>query len=66
MSTRRKHTTKEGADPMNTTIQRPCSVKDSIVQSCKEVKLMREGMLPKKSWKELKEELKKIKDEESK
>jgi len=66
MGTKKKHTTKEGVDTMNATVQRPCSVRESIVQSCKEVKLMREGMLPKKTWKELREELKKIKSEDTK
>lgn len=31
--------------------------KDSLEQSLKEMKLMREGKLPKKTWNELKEEL---------
>lgn len=49
----------KGADSMNATVQRPCSISESIIQSCKEVQLMRQGKLPKKTWKELKEELKK-------
>lgn len=44
--------------------KRPCSISESIIESCKEIKLMQEGKLPKKSWDDLKEELKKIKDEE--
>lgn len=48
----------EGADSMNATVERPCSIKESIIQSCKEVKLMQSGMLPKKTWKELCEERK--------
>jgi hypothetical protein len=63
MNRRRKRTTKEGADTMNATAERPCSIRESIVQSCKEVKLMREGKQPKRTWKELREELKKIKSE---
>lgn len=66
MGVKRKHRTKEGVDTMNATVQRPCSISESIVQSCKEVKAMREGTLPKKSWKELREELKKTKSEASK
>jgi hypothetical protein len=69
MGTKRKQNTKdtkEGADTMNATIQRPCSISESLVQSCKEVQLIREGKLPKKTWKELKEELKNLKNEESK
>lgn len=66
MSRKRKQTTKEGADTMNATAERPCSISDSIIQSCKEVKLMQEGKLPKKTWKELREELKIIKSEDPK
>lgn len=66
MSRNKKPHTKEGADTMNATVQRPCSVSESIVQSCKEIKAMREGTLPKKSWKDLREELKKTKSEASK
>lgn len=37
---------------MNATINivRPCSIAESIKQSCQEVKLMREGKIPKRSW----------------
>ncbi len=44
--------------------ERYCSVSESIIESYKEVKLMREGKISKKSWKELKEELKNIKNED--
>lgn len=37
-------------------IKRPCTVKESIEESLKEVKLMREGKLPKKTWDEHLEE----------
>lgn len=40
-----------------TTIERPCSVAESIIQSCKEVKLIREGKLPKKNINQLWDEL---------
>lgn len=52
-------------DVMDATIERYCPISESIIESCKEVKLMREGKLPKKSWKELREELKKIKEEDN-
>lgn len=66
MNRKKKHKTKEGADTMNATAERPCSISESIVQSCKEVNLMREGKQPKKTWKELREELKKMKSEATK
>lgn len=39
------------ADTMNVTIsdQRPCTISESIIQSCKEVKKMREEQIPKKN-----------------
>ena len=37
---------------------RPCTISESIIQSCKEVKMMREGKLRKKTWAELVEEMK--------
>lgn len=45
----------KGADTMNATVEvkRPCSVSESIKQSCMEVKMMREGKAPKKSLDEL-------------
>lgn len=39
----------EGND-MDTAIKRPCTPSESLAQSLKEMKLMREGKLPKKSW----------------
>lgn len=38
--------------------KRYCTIKESLVESCKEVKLIREGKLPEKTWKDL---LKKVK-----
>lgn len=32
--------------------ERYCTVQESMIESFKEVKLMREGKLPKKSWKD--------------
>ncbi|WP_171903827.1 hypothetical protein [Cellulosilyticum sp. I15G10I2] len=46
---------------MNQPVERYCTIEESLRESMKEVKLMREGKLPKRSWaesmKELKEEL---------
>jgi hypothetical protein len=42
-------------------IERYCSISESLKQSCSQVKLIRSGKLPKKTWKELREDLKKIK-----
>lgn len=47
---------------INVMVERYCPISESIAESCKEVKLMREGKLLKKTWRELKEELKKIKE----
>ena len=58
----------EGVDDMSTNFAQPisryCSVSDSLRQSCKEVKLIREGKLPEKTWRQLKAELKKLKDDD--
>jgi len=63
-----KQSSDEGVNNMSTNLAQPipryCSVSDSLRQSCKEVKLMREGKLPEKTWKQLKVELKKIKDDD--
>lgn len=47
---------KEESD-MNATlaVERPCTISESIKQSCQEVKLMREGKIPKCSWREFKQ-----------
>jgi len=39
--------------------KRYCTPSESLEQSLKEMKLIREGKIPKKSWNDLKEELKK-------
>ncbi|MBE6743686.1 MAG: hypothetical protein E7569_05585 [Ruminococcaceae bacterium] len=44
-------------------VTRYCSIPDSLIQSCKEVKKIRAGKLPKKTWKELRDELKALKDD---
>lgn len=50
---------------MNAMIEsaRPCAILESLEQSCKEVKAMRENKAPKRSWKEF---TGKVKDEISK
>lgn len=45
-----------GVDMNGNTLQRPCTILQSIEESFNEVKLIREGKLPKKTWKELREE----------
>ena len=49
--------------------ERYCSIEESIIQACKEVNLMRKGLLPERNWREwldeLREELKdELKDDE--
>lgn len=50
---------KKGESNMNVTmnVERPCTIMESIIQSCKEVTLMREGKIPKRSWKEFKQQM---------
>lgn len=42
---------------MNAISQRPCSIQESIITSYKEVKMMREGKTPKRSWAKFKEKM---------
>jgi len=42
--------------------ERPCTVKESIEQSLKEVKLIKEGKLPKRNWDDFMKELEKEDD----
>jgi hypothetical protein len=55
----------KGSDNMNSTLQdqRYCSVKESITESFKEVKLMREGKKPKNSLDDLWKNIKQWEDE---
>lgn len=39
-------------------VNRPCTILESLEQSCKEVKDMREGKTPKRSWKEFASKMK--------
>lgn len=41
-----------------TNFDRPCTISESIQQSCQEVKLMREGRTPKRSWREFRQRMK--------
>ncbi len=56
----------KGVDNMSTTTldERYCTVQESIIESFKEVKLMREGKLPKRSWKDFMNEHKKREENE--
>lgn len=38
-------------------VGRPCTVVESIKHSCQEVKSMREGKIPKRSWKEFRQKM---------
>lgn len=42
-----------------TEIKRPCTPSESLVQSLKEVSLIRQGKMKKRTWEELKRELNK-------
>lgn len=46
--------------------ERYCSVEESLIESCKEVKLMMSGKKPKLSWKERKQDIVKMKEEAAK
>ena len=45
---------------------RPCTISESIIESCKEVKSMREGRIPKRSLSELFANIEKWSKEEEK
>ena len=49
---------------MNATAERYCTVSESIIESCKEVKRMREGILPKRSLQDLWNNIEKWKSED--
>lgn len=57
----------EEDDTMNAIAERPYTITESIIESCKEVKLMREGKRPKNSLQDLWNNIEKWKsdDEES-
>ncbi len=59
---------KERVNEMDTNILQPveryCSISESLKQSCAQVRAIRDGKLPKKSWREFKEELKKTKSKD--
>jgi hypothetical protein len=56
-----KDKSKEEKD-MNTVVERYCSVAESLEESLKQMKLMREGKLPKKTWDEMRVERKAKRD----
>lgn len=43
----------EQAMSVASNLERPCTISESIIQSCKEVKNMREGKIPKRSLNDL-------------
>ena len=51
---------KEEESDMSATmnIERPCTILESLEKSCQEVKMMREGKIPKRSWNDLKNRMK--------
>jgi hypothetical protein len=49
---------KEDEKEMEAVIQEKSSVRESIIESLKEVELMRKGKLPKKTWREMMKEIK--------
>ena len=57
---------KKEVDDMSTAAldERYCTIQESIIKSFKEVKLMRDGKLPKKSWKDFMNEHKKREENE--
>ena len=62
MSNKGKPQGKESAKKVSTALKedpRPCSTKESLEQSLKEMQLIRQGKLKKRSWKDLKKELQK-------
>lgn len=50
-----KQSKRKGEQKMNAAanLERPCTISESIMQSCKEVKNMREGRTPKRSLNDL-------------
>lgn len=54
---------KEDDDMSTLAPERYCTLEESLIQSCKEVKLMRDGILPKKSWMDLLTEIQRMKTE---
>jgi len=53
-----------GGVSMNNTVERYCTVAESLEQSLKEMQLMRQGKLPKKTWREYREEKAKQREKE--
>lgn len=54
MNIKKEKITAKEESVMDTTMEcRPCSISESLLQSCKEVKLMREGKSPKRNLEDL-------------
>ena len=47
----------KGDKNMDITVERYCSITESLEESLRQMKLIREGKLPKKTWKEFKKEI---------
>lgn len=64
--TRGKDSHLEEDEQMNAIIDnaRPCTITESIIQTCKEVKIMREGKLPKNDLQDLWDSIEKWKTED--
>jgi hypothetical protein len=54
-----------GGVSMSNTVERYCTVAESLEQSLKEMKLMREGKIPKKTWREYRAEKSKQREKEN-
>lgn len=54
-----KNSPQEEGKKMDAVIKRHCTPSESLAQSLKEMKLMREGKTKKRTWDDLKKELKK-------
>ncbi|OLN33836.1 hypothetical protein [Desulfosporosinus metallidurans] len=54
-----KNKNKKGKNIVDTSIERHCTPAQSLKQSLREMKLMRNGKMKKRSWKEFREELNK-------
>lgn len=56
---------KEEEKHMDAVVERYCPISESLEESLKQMKLIREGKLPKKTWKDFKKELQDEKDKKN-
>jgi hypothetical protein len=49
----------EWRDESEWAVERPCTILESLEESLKQMKAMRKGEMPKKTWRDFKKELKK-------